>query len=85
MREGGNCGYTVGMDAFGKDELELLDCAESVETITQMLRACAYKIITENKTAVWYMTIEVDGVQWELRRKDGVMVEGHSLQLNPIQ
>ncbi|MBQ6853198.1 MAG: hypothetical protein IJO07_03360 [Peptococcaceae bacterium] len=81
VREGGTCGYTVGMDAFGKDELEILDCAGSVETVARVLRMCAYKLIEENKAAGWYTAIEVDGAVWEGRRKDGVMVEGHSLQL----
>ena len=82
MREGGNCGYTVGLDAFGKDELELLDSAESSDEIRKILRSCAYKIIKENNGSVWYTVFEVDGVLWEGRRKDGVMVEGHSIQLN---
>lgn len=81
-RDGGNCGYTVGMDAFGKDELEILDSAESMETIAHVLRMCAQHIIEEQKTLGWYITIDVNGVLWEGRRKDGVMVEGHSVQLN---
>lgn len=80
-REGGNCGYTVGMDSFGKDELEVLDCAESAEQIGHILRVCAQKMVMENTPAQWYITVDVDGQQWEGRRKDGVMVEGHSLQL----
>ena len=81
VREGGTCGYTIGMDAFGKDELEILDCAEPAETVARVLRMCAYKLIEENKATGWYTAIEVDGAVWEGRRKDGVMVEGHSLQL----
>ena len=85
VREGRMCGYTIGLDAFGKDELEILDCAESTDIIRHVLRTCADKMIHENKSAAWYITLDVDGTQWEGRRKDGVMVEGHSLQLQPIK
>ncbi len=82
--DGGNCGYTVGMDAFGKDELELLDSTESVERIAYILRECAKQILTKDAPASWYLTIDLDGVVWEGRRKDGVMVEGHSIQLTHL-
>ncbi|MBQ2369998.1 MAG: hypothetical protein II301_07780 [Peptococcaceae bacterium] len=84
-RDGGMCGYTMGLDAFGKDELEILDCKESPELIHRVLYMCADKMIHENKSAAWYITVDVDGTQWEGRRKDGVMVEGHSLHLQPIK
>ena len=85
VRDGRMCGYTTGLDAFGKDELEILDCVESTDMIRRVLRTCADKMIQENKNAAWYITLDVDGTQWEGRRKDGVMVEGHSLQLQPIK
>ena len=80
-RPGGNCGYTIGMDAFGKDELEVLDCTESIETIAHVLKQCVLHILDADSPSGWYLTITIDGRQWEGRRKDGVMVEGHSLQL----
>ena len=70
---------------FGKDELEILDCKESPELIHRVLYMCADKMIHENKSAAWYITVDVDGTQWEGRRKDGVMEEGHSLHLQPIK
>lgn len=85
MRNDKSCGYTVGMDAFGKDELELLDCIEPLENVAHILRDCAYMILTEDKTTQWYSTFALDGCVWEGRRKDGVMVEGHSMQLQKIK
>ena len=79
--EGGNCGYTVGMDAFGRDELEVLDSALSKETIAHYLYQIAALLLSEQQPAQWYFTVSVNGLEWEARRKDGVMVEGHSMQL----
>ncbi len=84
VREGGNCGYTVGLDAFGKDELEILDSNESSESVAYVLRECANIILTDNLPSQWYFTAEIDGITWEGRRKDGVMVEGHSIQLTHL-
>lgn len=80
-RAGGTCGYTVGMDAFGKDELEVLDCTDAEDAVFHILQSYAEKILQEDLSTQWYITLVIDGAIWEGRRKDGVMVEGHSLQL----
>lgn len=83
-REGKYCGYTVGMDAFGRDELELFDYDESEVKLVEILQQCIYKLLAENGTAKWYFTLELEDGIWEGRRKDGVMVDGHSIQLTKI-
>ncbi len=83
-KESTSGGYTVGMDAFGKDELEIIESNESPETIAHVLHECACMILTEDAPAQWYFTVQIDGVTWEGRRKDGVMVEGHSIQLKRV-
>ncbi len=83
-RDGGNCGYTVGLDAFGKDELEILDSNQSMEQIDDILRDCAKQILIKNMPARWHFTVEINGALWEGRRRDGVMVEGHSIQLTHL-
>ena len=83
-RDGGNCGYTVGMDAFGKDELEILDCEEPFIAIEYILQECAKRILTDEIPTGWYFTADMNGITWEGRRRDGVMVEGHSIQLTRL-
>ncbi len=83
-KESTNGGYTVGMDAFGKDELEIVQSDESAETIAHVLHECARIILTEDAPAQWYLMVQVDGAAWEGRRKDAVMVEGHSIQLKRV-
>ena len=76
-----NGGYTVGMDAFGKDELEIVQSCEAEETIYGVLHEATRMILAEEQPAQWYLTMLIEDAIWEGRRKDGVMVEGHSIQL----
>lgn len=81
----GTCGYTVGMDAFGKDELELLNSGEPAETVRLVLEQCAKAMLEQDAEAKWYYTFELNGSTWEGRRKDAIMVEGHSIQLQSLK
>ena len=82
--DNGNGGYTVGLDAFGKDELEILDCAESEAEIRRVLLFGAKQIIEQDTQTGWYLRIVCDDVVWEGRRKDGKRVEGHSIQFQKV-
>lgn len=84
MRSGGICGYTVGLDAFGIDELEVLDSSESKENLISLLQQCISLLLQEGCVARWYFKIVWNDCIWEGRRKDGVMVEGHSIQLTRV-
>lgn len=85
ITESGTCGYTVGMDAFGKDELEILNCVESEAEIHHVLQTAAKEILEQDLKAAWYLRISCDDTVWEGRRKDGVMVEGHSIQFQKMK
>lgn len=81
----GTCGYTTGMDSFGKDELEIINCDCAPEMVKTVLMVCAKQLIQDDTPARWYFTMEVDGCIWEGRRKDAIMVEGHSIQLHILK
>ena len=82
QNEAGNHGYTIGMDAFGKDELEILNSKQSLEDIREFLYNAAYYVLEGDRTLRHGDTIGFHAEQkLQMKRGDGVAVEGHSIQI----
>lgn len=82
QNENGNNAYTIGMDAFGKDELEILASKRTDKELRDFLYEVAYYVLEDDITLKSGETIgfEVDQ-KYPLKRGDGVAVEGHSIQI----
>lgn len=80
--EAGNHAYTIGMDAFGKDELEVLNSSHSLEELWNLLFDIAYYVLADDVTLKDGETIGFTAEQkLPMKRGDGVAVEGHSIQI----
>lgn len=82
QNEHGSNGYTIGMDAFGKDELEVLGSQHTLEEVRTFLFDMAYYML---ETDVTLKNGEIIGFAAEqklaFKRGDGVAVDGHSIQI----
>lgn len=82
QNENGNNAYTIGMDAFGKDELEILASKRSDEELRDFLYKVAYYVLEDDITLKSGETIGFAGDQkYPMKRGDAVAVEGHSIQI----
>ena len=82
QNESGSNGYTIGMDAFGKDELEVLGSQHTPEEVRTFLFEAAYYVLETDATLKTGETIGfAAGQQYALKRGDGVAVDGHSVQI----
>lgn len=94
QNEAGNNGYTIGMDAFGKDELEVLGSQHSLEEVRALLFQVAYDVLENDATLKSGGILEIPAGQGasadssskpslrlSLKRGDGVAVDGHSIQI----
>ena len=82
QNETGNNAYTIGMDAFGKDELEILGSRHKAEELRAFLFDVAYYVLEGDITLLSGETIGFTKEQkFSLKRGDGVAVEGHSIQI----
>ncbi len=80
--EAGSNAYTVGMDAFGKDELEILGSRRSAEELKKFLFDVARHVLVEDITLHGEALVGFAGDEGlQIQRRDGVMVEGHSIQI----
>lgn len=78
----GNNAYTIGMDAFGKDELEILGSRHTTEELRSFLFDVAYYVLENDITLKSGETIGFSaGQKLLLKRGDGIAVEGHSIQI----
>ena len=78
----GSNGYTIGMDAFGKDELEVLGSQHTPEEVRAFLIDVAGYVLETDAVLKNGDTIGF-AVKQKLscRRGDGVAVDGHSIQI----
>ena len=82
QNENGNNAYTIGMDAFGKDELEILASKRSDEEMRSFLYDVAYYVLEGDITLKSGETIGfTDDQKFLMKRGDAVAVEGHSVQI----
>lgn len=80
--ENGNNAYTLGMDAFGKDEFEILGSSHTLEELRALLNQVTHYVLRRDVTLHDGETIGfAAGQQLPLKRGDGVAVEGHSIQI----
>lgn len=82
QNENGNNAYTIGMDAFGKDELEILGSEHSAQELRDFLFDVAYYVLEGDITLKSGETIGfTEDQKFPMKRGDGVAVEGHSIQI----
>ena len=82
QNENGNNAYTIGMDAFGKDELEILASQHNDEELREFLYNVAYYVLQGDVTLRSGETIGFsEEEEYTMKRGDGVAVEGHSIQI----
>ena len=75
--------YTVGMNHFGKDEMEIIGTAEEPKKVKDFLVQIATYCIEEDVTLRGGETIGVtDRQRCEIIRSNGAYVEGMSLKIN---
>jgi len=75
--------YTVGMNNFGKDEMEILEAPESPKEVKDFLVQIAAYCIEEDVTLHHGETIGLTAEQrCEIARSPGVYVEGTSIKIN---
>lgn len=80
--ERGVCGWTNGLRAFGKDELEIRDSQQSPKDIHEMLLNTAGYVIQEDVTLRDGETLGYTAEQkLHITRSEGVNVEGMSLKI----
>lgn len=81
-RQGGLCGYTEGMSAFGYDEIEVLDSQADAESIHEFLMDIASYVITEEAVLRDGETIGFSETQrLPITKSKGVAVNGDSLKI----
>ncbi len=74
--------YTVGMNNFGKDEMEIIGTAENPKKVKDFLVQIASYVIEEDVTIRGGETIGVTAEQkCQITRSNGVYVEGMSLKI----
>lgn len=80
--ETGNNAYTIGMDAFGKDEFEILGSSHTPAELRTFLFDVVYYVLAQDVTLKSGETIGFTEQQkYPVKRGDGVAVEGHSIQI----
>lgn len=81
--EMGMCGYTNGLSAFGKDELEILNSRQSASDVWGVLSKAVFHILTKNITLKDGDRITLSEQESELfiTRSEGVAVLGKSLKI----
>ncbi|WP_223556093.1 DUF4261 domain-containing protein [Lysinibacillus sphaericus] len=80
--EAGVDGYTYGLKAFGKDEIEILDSQASPEEMRDFLITISGYIVDENVTLRDGETIGFSAEQkLPISRSEGVYVEGDTLKI----
>ena len=81
QNEAGNNAYTIGMDAFGKDELEILGSKRTPEELNAFLMRTAIHVLQDD-LMLHEQTVyqDEDGTEIDIKREDAVAVEGHSIQ-----
>ena len=80
--EKGICGWTNGLRAFGKDELEIRDSQQHPKDVHMMLLNTAGYIIEEDVTLHDGETLGYTAEQkLHITRSEGVNVEGMSLKI----
>lgn len=81
QNEAGSNAYTIGMDAFGKDELEILGSSKSTEELKQFLLRTSIHVLQDDLMLHEQSVYEdEDGTKISIKREDAVAVEGHSIQ-----
>lgn len=80
--EKGNMGYTYGMEAFGKSEMEILESEHSLEQIQAFLFYVAEYVIKENMIFRDGETISFSSEQkLKITKSEAVNVQGESLKI----
>lgn len=80
--KGGLCACTCGMDAFGYDEMEIIDSNAQPSEILDFLSGVAAYVIVENVTLQNGETIGFSAEQKiSITKSQGIAVEGESLKL----
>ncbi|MCI8422849.1 MAG: DUF4261 domain-containing protein [Lawsonibacter sp.] len=80
--EKGICGWTTGLNAFGRDELEIVDSQQSPKEVHLMLLNTAGYLISENATLHDGETLGYSADQkLPITRSQGRNVEGMSLKI----
>ncbi|MBQ4530836.1 MAG: DUF4261 domain-containing protein [Lachnospiraceae bacterium] len=80
--EEGNAGYTYGMDAFGKMEMEILDSSHTLEEIQSFLYYVAEYVIKENMIFRDGETISFTSEEkLKITKSAGVRLEGETLKI----
>ena len=80
--EKGICGWTNGLRAFGKDELEIRDSQQSPQEVHMLLLNIAGYIIQEDVTLQDGETLGYTAEQkLHITRSEGINVEGMSLKI----
>lgn len=85
QNEAGNNGYTIGLDSFGKDELEILGSTQTPQEIRALLYDVVQYILQDDVTLRSGTTLSLaTGQSLSFQRGDGVAVEGHSIQIRCV-
>lgn len=80
--ENGICGYTYGLNAFGKDEIEVLDTPASPGDLRDFLFDLSYYVLAQDVVLRDGETIGFSAEQkLPITRSPGVAVEGMSLKI----
>lgn len=80
--ENGVCGYTYGLSAFGKDEIEVLDTPANPGDLRDFLFDLSYYVLAQDVTLHDGETIGFSAEQkLPITRSPGIAVEGMSLKI----
>ena len=80
--ENGVCGYTYGLSAFGKDEIEVLDTPANPGDLRDFLFDLSYYVLAQNVVLHDGETIGFSAEQkLPITRSPGIAVEGMSLKI----
>lgn len=81
-REGGICGYTYGMTAFGMDEMEVLDADAQPEEVRDFLASLAGYVLEEGVTLQDGETIGFSAEdKHAITRSEGISLPGSTLKI----
>lgn len=80
--DSGNSGYTYGLQAFGKKEIEILDTSLSPGDIKEILMNIAHYVIRNNVTLKHGQTMGASADERiDITVSEGVLVEGETVKL----
>ena len=81
--EQGNNAYTIGLDAFGKDEFEILGSTQCEEVLRYLLTNAVRIVLEQDLVLRTGDTLQVPEMteSFLVTRRDGTLVEGHSIQI----